>query len=38
VKGLLRVTIGGRFRLGDADQAHRGLGSRDTVGKLILHP
>lgn len=37
-RGALRVRIGGRFRLGDAAEAHRLLGSRRAIGKLVLHP
>ncbi|HEY8676758.1 MAG TPA: quinone oxidoreductase [Candidatus Dormibacteraeota bacterium] len=36
--GRLRVHIGGRHALADAQQAHRDLESRRTVGKLLLIP
>jgi NADPH2:quinone reductase len=36
--GQLRVHIGGRYALADAQQAHRDLESRRTVGKLLLIP
>tara|TARA_B100001123_G_scaffold431310_1_gene552592 strand:+ start:76 stop:1074 length:999 start_codon:yes stop_codon:yes gene_type:complete len=36
--GELTVTIGASFSLRDADQAHRQLASRATIGKLILLP
>lgn len=34
--GALRLTIGGRFQLDDAAEAHRALESRTTSGKLML--
>ncbi|MFY1663564.1 zinc-binding dehydrogenase [Pseudomonas sp. Pseu.R1] len=36
--GRWRVTIGQRYRLEEAAQAHRDMESRRTVGKLILLP
>jgi NADPH:quinone reductase len=36
--GQLRVTIGGRYPLAEAAQAHRDLESRATTGKLLLLP
>jgi NADPH:quinone reductase len=36
--GRLHVHIGGRYALADAQQAHRDLESRRTVGKLLLIP
>jgi len=36
--GALRVSIGGRFPLAEAADAHRALASRGTTGKLILVP
>lgn len=38
VGGALRVSIGARYQLADAAEAHRALLRRDTVGKLILRP
>src|SRR5262245_13054647 len=35
-QGKLKVRLGGRFRLVDAADAHRALGSRRTLGKLVL--
>ena len=37
-RGELRVTIGGRFPLADAAEAHRALEGRGTTGKLVLTP
>ena len=34
--GSLRITIGGRYPLADAAQAHRDLQGRHTAGKLLL--
>jgi NADPH:quinone reductase len=36
--GRLRVHVGGRYRLDEAQQAHRDLEARATVGKLLLLP
>jgi NADPH:quinone reductase len=36
--GRLRLTIGGRYPLDRAAEAHRAIHSRATVGKLVLHP
>jgi NADPH2:quinone reductase len=36
--GSLRITIGGRYPLADAVQAHRDLQGRHTTGKLLLLP
>lgn len=36
--GALQVRIGGRYPLAHAAQAHRALGSRQAIGKLVLHP
>jgi NADPH2:quinone reductase len=36
--GQLRVSIGGRYPLADAAQAHEDLESRRTTGKLLLFP
>jgi NADPH:quinone reductase len=36
--GRLRVSIGGRYPLADASQAHRDLEARRTTGKLLLFP
>jgi len=36
--GQLRVSVGGRFPLADAAEAHRALESRRTTGKLLLFP
>ena len=36
--GALIVTIGGRFAMRDAGQAHVALERRETTGKLILLP
>jgi NADPH2:quinone reductase len=36
--GKLKVSIGGRYELGDASQAHRDLQQRRTSGKLLLIP
>jgi NADPH2:quinone reductase len=36
--GGLHVSLGGRFALADAAEAHRALESRRTVGKLVLVP
>jgi NADPH2:quinone reductase len=36
--GRLRVTIGGRYPLGDAARAHHDLAGRGTTGKLLLIP
>jgi NADPH:quinone reductase len=38
VSGDLRVTIGGTYPLARAADAHRALGDRKTVGKLVLVP
>ena len=37
-RGELVVTIGGRYPLGEASEAHSALEGRGTVGKLILTP
>jgi NADPH:quinone reductase-like Zn-dependent oxidoreductase len=37
-RGVIVPTIGGRFPLADAAEAHRRLESRETVGSLILLP
>ena len=37
-KGELAVTIGGRYNLGKAGEAHQALESRATTGKLVLIP
>jgi NADPH2:quinone reductase len=34
--GSLRITIGGRYPLADAAQAHQDLQGRRTTGKLLL--
>jgi NADPH:quinone reductase len=36
--GRLHVSLGGRFALADAAEAHRALESRRTAGKLVLVP
>lgn len=36
--GRLQISLGGRFALADAAEAHRALESRRTVGKLVLVP
>jgi NADPH:quinone reductase len=36
--GRLRVHVGGRYPLDEAQQAHRDLEARATVGKLLLLP
>jgi NADPH2:quinone reductase len=36
--GQLRVSVGGRFELADARQAHQALESRRTTGKLLVLP
>jgi NADPH:quinone reductase len=36
--GQLRVSVGGRFALADARQAHEALESRRTTGKLVVVP
>lgn len=36
--GSLKVTIGERYALKDAAQAHKDILSRKTVGKLLLIP
>jgi NADPH2:quinone reductase len=36
--GVLRVEVGGRFRLEDVQQAYRDLEGRATTGKLLLVP
>jgi NADPH2:quinone reductase len=36
--GQLRVSVGGRFDLADARQAHQALESRRTTGKLLVLP
>jgi NADPH:quinone reductase len=36
--GRLRVEIGRRYPLEDAEQAHRDIESRATTGKLLLLP
>ena len=36
VSGSLRITIGGRYPLADAAQAHQDLQGRHTTGKLLL--
>jgi NADPH2:quinone reductase len=36
--GTIKVTVGRTFPLADAADAHRALGDRNSVGKLILHP
>lgn len=36
--GRLRVHVGGRYPLANAEQAHRDLESRRTMGKLLLLP
>lgn len=38
IAGELRVTIGGRYPLERAADAHRDLKNRLTMGKLLLHP
>ncbi|MEZ0050377.1 NADPH2:quinone reductase [Mycobacterium sp. MAA66] len=37
-KGVVSVTVGGRYRLQDAAQAHRDLEGRKTVGSVVLTP
>ena len=37
-RGIIVPTIGGRFPLAQAAEAHRRLESRETVGSLILFP
>jgi NADPH2:quinone reductase len=34
--GSLRITVGGRYPLADAAQAHQDLQGRRTTGKLLL--
>jgi NADPH2:quinone reductase len=36
--GSLRITIGGRYPLAEADRAHQDLQARRTTGKLLLLP
>jgi NADPH2:quinone reductase len=36
IKGKLKVTIGGRYPLAEASEAHRALEGRATTGKLVL--
>jgi NADPH:quinone reductase len=36
--GALKVHVGGRYALADAAGAHRALGSRHAIGKLVLTP
>jgi NADPH2:quinone reductase len=36
--GTITVTVGGRYRLEDAAQAHRDLEGRKTVGSVVLTP
>lgn len=38
LKGALPVKIGGRYSLAEAEQAHRDLEARRTVGKILLIP
>ena len=38
VRSQLKVTIGGRYPLESAGEAHRALESRRTAGKLVLIP
>lgn len=35
-RGELRVTVGGRYSLSDAGEAHRALEGRGTTGKIVL--
>ncbi len=37
-EGTLKVTIGGRFSLQEAEDAHRAIESRQTTGKIVLAP
>jgi NADPH2:quinone reductase len=36
--GALKVRIGRRYKLEDAEQAHRDLEGRKTTGKVLLKP